>query len=792
MIKSHKQEMLSLLSTMGKMADLLPKLENPSEQVQDLFAACECLRENLEQESAPESLDLLQTIETLAKTDNYTSLQSHIKKLETAFKSEIKTKKETLFLPYKASMWDSLESIYFAAKEDPDCEAFVMPIPYYDKKSGQLAEMHWETDYPKNIPLIDYRKYNIGERRPDMIFVHNPYDGYNIVTSVHPDYFSQKLRSLTNCLVYVPYFVGDGKNIPEHFCTLPGCIFAHKVIVQTEEEKEIYAKVYKEFAKKSNVPEQFGKIADKFLALGSPKLDKVAAAAETDLHACPDEWQKLISNADGTRKKVVFYNTSIGTLLENTVEDNKPSDKYLQKVKTVHEFFKKQSDAVLLWRPHPLLEGTIKSMRPWIEQEYAEIVSEYKRESYGIYDDSSDLNRAIALSDVYYGDGSSVGKLFETAGKPVLIQVFGVPNAHGILADGDFVWFIDYLNILYRYDKKNKEMECMGIIPAQNFWAYAGVAANNDKLYFAPLYKNNKISIFDTNQKNFEQIDSEDNSKYDYNFNYTVSFKNFIYFVPHDFHSIMRLNTDTKKVEYFSEWMDEFSKLQVLKLQYENWKDLKFFNFCVVGTEIALVMHRANAVMFFNMETGGYEIKSIGEKSEQYHGICFDGQNYYLSSLYKDYIVKWNRQSNEILKIKIPSFSRRESRGANFLIQYLNEYVWLFPICANNAYKINVNTNEITELPELTEHFKDKNLAWYYNLICVNENSIYASTLKKGIVQFDTNTSELNFIKPANFEIDALSALLNYKNESNKTVMENKNSGKRIWEHLRGLNYEPP
>jgi hypothetical protein len=786
MIKSHKQEMLSLLGTMGKMADLLPKLENPSEQIQDLFAACECLRENLEQESASECMNLLQTIETLAETDNYSSLQAHIKKLETMFKSEVKTKLEVLFLPYKASMWDSLESIYLAAKDDPDCEALVMPIPYYDKKNEQLTEMHWETDYPKNIPLIDYRKYNIEERRPDIIFFHNPYDGYNIVTSVHPDFYSERLRNLTNNLVYVPYFVGDGKNIQEHFCTLPGCIFAHKVIAQTEEEREIYVKEYKTFAKRNNVYEQFDKIADKFQALGSPKLDKVVATAVgTDLRVCPDEWQKLINNAEGTRKKVVFYNTSIGALLENTVEDNKPSSKYFQKVKSIFEFFKKQSDAVLLWRPHPLLEGTIKSMRPWLEQEYAEIVSEYKREGYGIYDDSNDLNRAIALSDVYYGDGSSVAKLFEAAGKPVWWQAFEVPYAHGILADGDFVWFIDFLNMLYRHDKKSKETECIRAIPVQNHSAYLGIVANNSKLYFAPFYKNNKISAFDTNQKSFEQIDFEDDCKYDCDFNHATSFKNFIYFIPSEFSAIMRLNTDTKEIEYFSEWMDEVSRLQVLKLQYDGWKDIKFFSSCIIGTEIALVMHRANAVMFFNMETCGYEIRSIWEKSEQYYSICFDGQNYYLSSFYKDYIVKWNRLSNEILKIKIPSFSRRENINSNFIIQYLNGYVWLFPNGANNAYKINVNTNEVTELPELTEHFKDKNLAWYYNIICVNENFIYASTLKKGIVQFNTNTSELSFIEPPPYS--EINALLNYKNEPNKIVLENKDSGKRIWEHLRGV-----
>ena len=32
-------------------------------------------------------------------------------------------KKEVVFLPYKASMWDSLESVWKAADEDPNCDA---------------------------------------------------------------------------------------------------------------------------------------------------------------------------------------------------------------------------------------------------------------------------------------------------------------------------------------------------------------------------------------------------------------------------------------------------------------------------------------------------------------------------------------------------------------------------------------------------------------------------------------------------------------------------------------------
>lgn len=40
----------------------------------------------------------------------------------------IPTRTESVFLPYKASMWDSLESVWRAASEDLDCDAFVIHI----------------------------------------------------------------------------------------------------------------------------------------------------------------------------------------------------------------------------------------------------------------------------------------------------------------------------------------------------------------------------------------------------------------------------------------------------------------------------------------------------------------------------------------------------------------------------------------------------------------------------------------------------------------------------------------
>ena len=97
-------------------------------------------------------------------------------------------------------------------------------------------------------------------------------------------------------------------------------------------------------------------------------------------------------------------------------------DNMLQKIRHTFERMKKEEDVVLWWRPHPLYESTMNNIRAdWVE-EYRRIVEDYKKMDIGIYDDTPDLNRAIAESDGYYGDGSSVVHLFRKVKKPVLIQ----------------------------------------------------------------------------------------------------------------------------------------------------------------------------------------------------------------------------------------------------------------------------------------------------------------------------------------------------------------------------------
>jgi hypothetical protein len=97
------------------------------------------------------------------------------------------------------------------------------------------------------------------------------------------------------------------------------------------------------------------------------------------------------------------------------------AERFLRKLENVLVYFQKRTDVILLWRPHPLTVSTIRALNPATYDPYMNIVNRYRSEGWGIYDDTPDMHRAIALSDAYYGADTSMIPIYNHSGKPVLI-----------------------------------------------------------------------------------------------------------------------------------------------------------------------------------------------------------------------------------------------------------------------------------------------------------------------------------------------------------------------------------
>ena len=167
MRKYHKTYCLDLLKTLENVGDKINKeISSRSRKEEALFLLENCQQTAIEigtaiEESEGEGTEAVRLLEDyceavyqaheeLKQGGRLSSGKQFAKKLRkilSKVKYEINdgipTQYEVVFLPYKASMWDSLESVWKAADEDPDCDAYVIPIPYYDKNPDGGFAMHY-------------------------------------------------------------------------------------------------------------------------------------------------------------------------------------------------------------------------------------------------------------------------------------------------------------------------------------------------------------------------------------------------------------------------------------------------------------------------------------------------------------------------------------------------------------------------------------------------------------------------------------------------------------------------
>ncbi len=698
-------------------------------------------------------------------------LRERFLKIEGSVHSELKPNKiEVVFLPYMAAMWDSLESIWLVARDDPNCDAYVVPVPYYDRlPDGTLGQMHYEGDqYPAYVPITDWQVYDIEARHPDIIFIHNPYDGGNHVTIIHPSYYSKRLKVFTDLLVYVPYFVCVD-DVPEHFCVCAGTLHADKVIVQSEKIRQTYIRVFKAAEKENGCAGKFGKAEDKFVALGSPKFDKVIHSKPEDF-TLPDEWRRLIDRPDGTQKKTVLYNTTIGAILRG-------EEAYLKKIRCVLDTFRDRDDVVLWWRPHPLNKEAFQSMRLKLLDEYEQIVTEYKREGFGFYDDTPDLNRSICLSSVYYGDMSSLVAMYKITGKLAMIQNINALSSKSEAAtlafetlcdDGESFWCTAYeYNALFKIDKATWQVEYAGCFPHEKLDGlrlYTAIAKCDGRLFFAPG-RAEEIAVFDIGSKTFTkiQIKKPDSialvkNSHHLKFCDIVLRGDYLYFVPCSYPAFVELNIATGEVCYYSDWLSKLSGYINDPLEAFFWHKS-----AMIGSSFFVAACNANAVVSFNMDTRTSIAHEVGSASNRYSDICYDGERLWMAPRHDGPIVAWDPKTGRWTEFGAYPEEFSNAKYSFNDIVYSNGHVWAFPNKANATLKINVQSGYIfiadafSQMCQLTDDQTSYKRSHYLLAKICNGKLLAYNGKNNLLMEYDCDTDSFNAM-PVQLEPESINA----------------------------------
>ncbi len=621
-------------------------------------------------------------------------IQKQLSEIKSRIKYDLPNDKiEIVFLPYKASMWDSMESVWKAALRDGMCDTYVVPIPYFDKNpNGTWGQMHCEAkEYPPYVQVTDWQEYDIARRRPDVIYIHNPYDEFNYVTSVHPMFYAKELKKYTDMLVYIPYFVAIGNQLQKHFCILPGTIYADRVIVQSETVREIYVGQFRQFVKESGRQDSSGGVEEKFMALGSPKYDKVFPEGEKP-YEIPKEWEKLIFRADGSRKKVVLYNITIDTVL-------KQDEKMLRKIRAVLDSFRAKDGVVLLWRPHPLMVSALESMRPHIAAEYHDIVNRYKKEGFGIFDGSADLHRAIAISDAYFGDMSSVAELYRQTGKSIFIQSFLESTNRGLMFEGyvqvdEFTAYASstLFNGLFKIDVCTDKCAYVGKFPQERENGkrlHSKAIYVDGKIYFAPASAE-YISVYDVLAGEFGTVSIHDyrgeNRFYKpaLKFADAIKYRNYIFFISATYPAVIRMDCGTRVLDYYADWVTDDS---FIFRQGTLVKEPVFYIPNTVG----------NTVLKFHMDECKGELFSVGSNNHGSWSICEAGSYYWLIPRNKGAFIRWDPVGNIVAEY---DDYPENFADVNFLFTKgysSGGFLRAIPAYANMSVKIDPETGKITE-----------------------------------------------------------------------------------------------
>ena len=323
------------------------------------------------------------------------SAQDVILKNITAEMERIINRKTILFLPVLAKDWSRLHSLWKKAAEDKDCDTYVVPLPYYYKDyDSSPKEICCETtEFPKEIYAMDYKGLTseyLEMLHPDVMVIQNPYDSWNPMISVPEMFYSLNLRKYTDKLVYVPPFAAEeftkdnarAYSNTKYYVNMPGVVYADRVLVQSEQMRQIYIEKLTEF-----VGEDTRGIWEERL-MGVCELMQCIQENIEDGNGCQVQECGLgqerygVAQTSGTSsKKRILYGISRGTSLENP-------EAARQKQEHNQQVFEEYRDSVEVTIHHFPEEG------PGTAEGF----------------------------DAYYGDPMPVAVEFMQAGKPVMIQ----------------------------------------------------------------------------------------------------------------------------------------------------------------------------------------------------------------------------------------------------------------------------------------------------------------------------------------------------------------------------------
>lgn len=276
------------------------------------------------------------------------------------------------FLPYKRSMWNSMESVYTECWSS-GIRARVIPLPYQRIVDGKVESIDCDKCkfFTQALDISALEKEHF-----DFLVIHYPYDDKNKVTRMCPEYHTAQLRKYGK-VVYIPYSCTNMRQLRVQ----PGIANIDYAFLGSEAEADAFVSEWAELGVD---------FSGRVFGYGSPKMDAVADLEHGN--------KTLVINSLGPYLMAPFERLR---LYQHHISNEIGRDRNRR----------------VIFRPHPLLRQTIKSMRPDTMAAYEKFISWCETRDHVEVDDSEYLEDALEQADYLISDPSSVLEMWASTGR---------------------------------------------------------------------------------------------------------------------------------------------------------------------------------------------------------------------------------------------------------------------------------------------------------------------------------------------------------------------------------------
>lgn len=509
---------------------------------------------------------------------------------------------------------------------------------------------------------------------------------------------------------------------------------------------------------------------------------------------------------NNTEKKAVFL---LNTHLSNIINAPGYLIEYLDEI---IQIFNKIPDAVLLWRPHPLSDATFQSISGTYYEDYQKRVSMVSQMSNGIVDRTSDIDRAIVLSDAYIGDiSSSVTTLYAVSQKPMLLVEplrdvwkevpFRFTAAAGY-KDKIYISAIDF-NGLFSLDIQTGSLDYIGRFTTEE---------NKIRLYRLAYVYENACWFIPEEGSYITKVNLDTLEMYQYDLPALVNpkrkhagsqlkFVNVVkdeeqnlWLIPYDYDILAKIDLRTSELSFYDAWPFDYEKRS-------------FLGGVVVGGELWLYPGNARCIVKVNLKNGQMQAVEWKYPPGSFNGFIYSDDSLWLVPERERYVIRWNLKNNEETMIEIPKGHEQDSFLGGCVY---DGKIWMYPFCGKGILRINIESQRaeyidkgwnpcesndivlrICNTPSFMlisryggiATFDQAKMCFVHR--CLKLNIEQYRKLREGIVQPDSHSEKPLFLRDITVEQFVNIAAVKKTRVKSNLMEAEEESGRKIWEHIK-------